>query len=625
MTSIAVFQPYPVFNDTDGTALDNGYIFIGQINQNPEINPIQVYWDDAFTQPVAQPLRTMNGYVHRNGTPAMVYAQQPFSMTVRNKKHDFVFYAKSVANFFSASSISYLARGTGAVQYDVQTRLRQFICLKDYGSVADGVTDDTQAWVNFKAASAGMKWIGAGSYLINGTVFTYPYDCIEDNIQLFPPNTSSTENRGTEYSFRSNLAALRVGESDTAPTNDERNYWRGLPSQNAWGNTSNIGISSVAFNRNGASYGTYTSTFGHDCVAYGIASIVGGAGSCSGDPDNPSSSNFEGYCSLAVGKNVLALGSKSVALCEESRAMGRATFATGYACIATSWSGDEGIGASAVGQKATAYGNGALAHGSYLTAQNGAMLIGTGINPGSPMTKSTKGLGFGVNVALPTFECVPGTGSSVNYGSLAYRGGLQTYGVEFTNAGLCATVQTLTNGGSGGYGEFHIKPLVSGSLVNGWTVDAGRVGAVVSLYPAVDAAMNLGAPAYRPNTIYAVNSVINTSDAREKQQIRDLNEKEKAVAKRLKYLVKAFKWNSSVKEKGEEARIHVGFIAQEVKEAFEAEGLIAENYSIFCYDEWPEQKEVKNENGVVVVEERQAGSRYGIRYDELLSFIIASI
>ena len=40
---------------------------------------------------------------------------------------------------------------------------------------------------------------------------------------------------------------------------------------------------------------------------------------------------------------------------------------------------------------------------------------------------------------------------------------------------------------------------------------------------------------------------------------------------------------------------------------------------MFCYDEWEEDRD---EEGTVV---QEAGNRYGIRYDELLAFIISAL
>lgn len=133
-----------------------------------------------------------------------------------------------------------------------------------------------------------------------------------------------------------------------------------------------------------------------------------------------------------------------------------------------------------------------------------------------------------------------------------------------------------------------------------------RVGANF-FAPNADNDVRLGFGSLRWITIYAVSGTINTSDARQKTDVRPLEARELAVGRRLKGLVKAYRWRDAVAKKGEGARIHVGVIAQEVEAAFAAEGLEAEAYGVFCRDEL--------EDGDVL----------GVRYDELFAFIIAAL
>jgi len=77
--------PYPVFTDKDGRPLDNGYVYFGTVYENPETSPVQVYYDPGLTQLAPQPLRTSNGYIMRNGSPAILYAADLYSVTLRDK------------------------------------------------------------------------------------------------------------------------------------------------------------------------------------------------------------------------------------------------------------------------------------------------------------------------------------------------------------------------------------------------------------------------------------------------------------------------------------------------------------------------------------------------------------
>lgn len=143
------------------------------------------------------------------------------------------------------------------------------------------------------------------------------------------------------------------------------------------------------------------------------------------------------------------------------------------------------------------------------------------------------------------------------------------------------------------------------------------------LTPGIDNSQNFGSASFRWNTIFAGTGAINTSDARDKQQVRGLFESERVVAGRLKSLIRSFKFSDAVMMKGEQARIHFGVVAQEVRDAFVSEGLDPEKYALFCYDTWDETQREEDEEGNIIQEYRPAGDRYGIRYDELLTFIIA--
>ena len=256
MALTQVTGPYPIFTDLDGTPLDDGYLYIGLINQDPEQNPIQVFWDSNLTIPATQPIRTSNGYAYRNGTPALIYTAGEFSITIRNKREEFVLYspvgygfdpaavsASVVKNDFigdgvevdftlssapstilatnvfingvyqekdsyglsgnvitfsiapplnssieimtnetgvinggNATAITYTLTEPGAVQQTVQTKLEQYISIKDFGAIGDGVADDTAAIqacldaIQSSSALGGTAYIPAGEYKITATL-----------------------------------------------------------------------------------------------------------------------------------------------------------------------------------------------------------------------------------------------------------------------------------------------------------------------------------------------------------------------------------------------------------------------------------------------------------------------
>ena len=89
--SLSVNPPYPIFSEADGLPLENGYIWIGAANLDPQTNPINVYWDSALTIPAAQPIRTLNGYVVYQGTPSRFYTNGDYSIRVMDKNGSTVY------------------------------------------------------------------------------------------------------------------------------------------------------------------------------------------------------------------------------------------------------------------------------------------------------------------------------------------------------------------------------------------------------------------------------------------------------------------------------------------------------------------------------------------------------
>ena len=211
--------------------------------------------------------------------------------------------------------------------------------------------------------------------------------------------------------------------------------------------------------------------------------------------------------------------------------------------------------------------------------------------------------------------------------------GANTAGVElasvgigvFTYAGRPLYLNRLTNDGD--IIEFAKDGTTVGSIgCNAGSVAFGQVSTAIGafntdriLFPATatgqvqDNQIDLGYSNGRFDDIYATNSTIQTSDRNEKQDIEALTDAEQRVAVAAKGLLRKFRWKSAVEEKGDDARIHFGIIAQDLQDAFTAEGLDAGRYAMFISTTWTDE-----ETG----EER---TRMGVRYSELLAFIISAI
>ena len=141
-----------------------------------------------------------------------------------------------------------------------------------------------------------------------------------------------------------------------------------------------------------------------------------------------------------------------------------------------------------------------------------------------------------------------------------------------------------------------------------------------------DDAINLGSSSNRFDTIFAKSSTINTSDRDEKQDIEELSDAEKRVAVAAKGLLRKYRWKSSVAEKGDDARIHFGIIAQDLEAAFKAEGLDAARYGMWCSDSfWVDSEGETYDTQEEAPEGATEQTRLGVRYSQVLAFIIAAI
>ena len=159
-----------------------------------------------------------------------------------------------------------------------------------------------------------------------------------------------------------------------------------------------------------------------------------------------------------------------------------------------------------------------------------------------------------------------------------------------------------------------------------------------------DNVMDVGHPSYRFDDVRATNGTIQTSDRNDKQDIEELTDAEKRVAVVAKGLMRKFRWKDNVAEKGDKARTHFGIIAQDLQDAFTAESLDASKYAMFCSDTWwekeisvdaveaDEEKGIEAKDAYTYMDTKQEATsgytektRLGVRYSELLAFIISAI
>lgn len=106
MSILLQINPFEFFADLSGDALDEGYIYIGEPNKDPRQFPVAVFYDEALTIPAVQPLRTMNGFVVRNGTPAFLFVNGNYSILVQDKNRRQVYYVSDFLMIGNSSAVS---------------------------------------------------------------------------------------------------------------------------------------------------------------------------------------------------------------------------------------------------------------------------------------------------------------------------------------------------------------------------------------------------------------------------------------------------------------------------------------------------------------------------------------
>jgi hypothetical protein len=202
MSALSVQVPFPVFTGTDGTPLENGYVWIGQANTNPKTSPVVVFFNQDLTIVAPQPIRTTAGYPTYAGSPSKLYINgENFSIRVEDKNGVLVYsdddatgispnalgidYDPDASSLFPSVKISvekalndlsdesagsslvgFLQDGTGAEARTVQSKLRETVSFKDFGAIGNGIVNDTsdiQAAVNTQKAIS----IDDSTYLSN--------------------------------------------------------------------------------------------------------------------------------------------------------------------------------------------------------------------------------------------------------------------------------------------------------------------------------------------------------------------------------------------------------------------------------------------------------------------------
>ena len=112
-----------------------------------------------------------------------------------------------------------------------------------------------------------------------------------------------------------------------------------------------------------------------------------------------------------------------------------------------------------------------------------------------------------------------------------------------------------------------------------------------------------------------------TSDQRLKQQITEIDDKLLDAWEDVNLV--QFKYNDAVDQKKDKARLHTGYVVQQIDSACKSHNVDISQYGLYCHEEYPEETEeveVEQANGTKVKERkviREASEHYSLRYTEV--------
>jgi hypothetical protein len=199
-----------------------------------------------------------------------------------------------------------------------------------------------------------------------------------------------------------------------------------------------------------------------------------------------------------------------------------------------------------------------------------------------------------------------GTGNGYNTVIGAYTGGGIIYGSNNTIIGslVGSLPEDLSNNIiiADGSGNRRINVISNGNTGIGVTAPTTALQVAGQITPSSDNAYALGDASLRFTAVYATNGTIQTSDVREKKDIK-VSDLGLSFVESLRPV--SYRWKN-----GNDFKLHYGLIAQETEKAIQDE---------------KEKSGKKEQGGEAIVVHNQKTDLFGISYAELISPIIKAI
>ena len=239
-------------------------------------------------------------------------------------------------------------------------------------------------------------------------------------------------------------------------------------------------------------------------------------------------------------------------------------------------------------------------------------------------------------------DLIPSTDGTVNFGSSSYQWNNAYIKSLTINGTACGDILTHNasefvprSGGAVMTGELLGKSdnssrlviaggadNVSGGVLYANGKDRPGTGGAVAFRATADG-VNFKDMQLFPNGTWTWNGTACQiiSDQRLKQQIAEIDDKLLDAWEDVNLV--QFKYNDAVDAKKDKARLHTGYVVQQIDSACKSHNVDISDYGLYCHEEYPEETEeveVEQKDGTKTKERkviREASEHYSLRYTEV--------